>query len=91
MDTKTSSTKNFLFYIKNIDENSVDLIGIFPSIEAALKFRNDFLVKNYDIECDTEEEMLKDFNQTFNGNPSDSFVNNGHEEFNIEPVPVYSK
>ena len=96
MDTNTSPAKNsaFVVYVQNYDEseNDIDHLGAFATFQDAVDFRKDFLVKDFDDCADLSDEELDEvFEEEFHGNVRDWVLDDGHQQYIIEEVPVYSK
>lgn len=92
MDTNTSPAKNsslFVVFIQNYDEqeNEIDFLGIYPTLQAALQARLTHLIEAYDVDDPfLEEEWLEDFEARFHGSPNDVWLDDGHQYFVVEEV-----
>lgn len=88
--TYTKSGMQFIVYIKDTDsrDNDFSFLGVFPTFQEAVDFRKDYLIEAFDLDG---EELDEEIENTFGGNSQDWVLDDGHQQINIDEVPVYSK
>jgi hypothetical protein len=96
--TYTKSGIQFVVYIKNYDEseNDIEYLGVFPTFQDAVDFRKDYLFKTFELDGEdyqdlTDEEFEEEFEAMFGGDFRKWVLDDGHVQFNIDEVPVYTK
>ena len=94
----TKSGIQFVVYVKNYDEDDavVEQLGVFPTFQEAVDFRKDFLFRDFDLDGEdyvnlSDEEFDEVFEEEFHGNVRDWVLDDGHQQYIIDEVPVYSK
>lgn len=94
--TYTKSGIQFIVYVNDTDNNEISYLGVFPTFQDAVDFRKDYLFNTFELDDEeykdlTDDEFWDEFEGMFGGDIRDFVLDDGHQQFNIDEVPVYTK